>query len=119
MGPWKRDQSKGVRRVIWGQTRGKTDETWKEFEQRINKFPELSKLRIEKIGSEIHAWRQIQAESGDAYWASCFRFVDEGYGYWSLWYRTDERRWRATPYKELPMGRTITGAAEFYKTHFP
>ena len=118
MGTWRRDQSKGARRVIWGQTRGKNDETWKEFEQRLGAFPELAKLRIEKIGAEIHCWRQVESPSKEIYWTSCLRFVDEGYGYWSLWYRTDERRWRSTPNKELPAGRTINGAAEWYRDHF-
>lgn len=113
MGSWRADQSKGARRKIWGQTRGELDLTRQEFANRLNSAPSLASLRIEKIGSEIHAWREIRDEAGAVYWASCLRFVDQGLGYWTVLYRPDERRWRATPIKNLPMSAAITAAADW------
>jgi hypothetical protein len=116
MGEWRKDQSKGVRRRIWGQTRGQDDETWQDFAQRIKQFPHMADLRFEKIGTEIHCWKQVPEDGGGSYWMSCLRFVDDGWGYWNVYYRIDERRWRATDIKEMPIGRAVTAAAEWYKT---
>jgi hypothetical protein len=116
MGNWKPDQSKKPRRKIWGETRGQSDETWQEFAKRFKEAPPLDKLRLEKVGTEIHAWRQILDEKkGEPYWMSCLRFVDDGWSYWTVLYRTDERRWRTTDIRGLPMSRAITAAAQWYK----
>jgi|GEM_PF-1920786 hypothetical protein len=118
MGEWRADQSKNVRRYSWGETRGKNDAIWKEFARRIETFQILAGLKFEKIGSEIHCWREVYEPSKDKYWTSCLRFVDDGWGYWTVFYRTDERRWRATSLKQLPMRLALEGAAEFYQNHF-
>jgi len=115
MGDWRLDQSKATRRYIWQETRGKKDPTLQDFLKRMIPFEEYKPLRFEKIGSEIHGWRGITDTKGKVYWASCLRFVDEGWDMWSLWYRPDERRWRRTPYQELPRGRAIEGGATFLK----
>ncbi len=118
MGNWRADQSKGVRRDIWGQTRGENDPTRRDFLERMKPFPVFASLRIEKIGEEIHCWREIKDSAGKPYWASCLRFVSDDFGYWDVFYRTDERRWRTTPLKELPVGRMIERLAEFYSEKF-
>jgi len=115
MGDWRADQSKTVRRMVWGRTRGEGDATWKDFSARFKRFPALTNMRIEKMGSEIHAWRPAKEDTGKTYWVSCLRFVDEGLGYWTVLYRSDERRWRTTPFKEMPLSRAVEAAAEFYK----
>src|SRR5437868_5439555 len=111
MGTWRQDQSKGVRRKVWGQTRGQEDDTRKDFVNRLKAYPVFASLRVEKIGSEIHFWRQLQDEKGELYWASCLRFIDDGWSHWTVMYRTDERRWRTTPIKDLPTGRALTDTA--------
>jgi hypothetical protein len=118
MGEWRKDQSKNARRYLWGQTRGEHDATRRDFLVRMKPFPVLGKLQIEKIGGEIHAWREVTEDSGKRYWTSCLRFIDDGYGFWTLFYRPDERRWRSTPYKDLPVGRVIAAAAEFFGQNF-
>jgi len=115
MGSWRADQSKGARRYVWQQTRGEKDEVWRDFAARLKTHPPLAGLKLEKIGSEIHCWRPVQEPSGKTYWTSCLRFVDDGWGYWSVLFRPDERRWRTTSLKDLPLSRAIAGAAEFYK----
>jgi hypothetical protein len=116
MGDWRVDQSKTVRRMVWGRTRGEGDATWKDFSARFKNLPPLAALRVEKIGSEIHAWRSLkEAETGKIYWVSCLRFVDDGLGYWTVLYRSDERRWRTTTFKEMPLGRAVEAASDFYK----
>jgi hypothetical protein len=117
MGEWRKDQSKHSRRNIWGETRGQSDETWQDFAQRVKAFPWLAKLRFEKIGGEIHLWQQVPDTKrlGETYWMSVMRFVDDGWGYWDVLYRTDEGRWRPTDIKKLPIGRAVTLAAEFYQ----
>ena len=117
MGEWRKDQSKGARRYIWGQTRGEHDEVWRDFAARMKAFPTFQSLRIEKIGAEIHAWRNVREDNGKTYWTSCLRFVDDGWGYWSVYYRSDERRWRATPVEDQPIGRALAQTAEFYNAN--
>jgi|SRR6185437_14781980 len=117
MGDWRRDQSKGARRLIWGQTRGKEDPTYRNFAERLRAYPDLAALKVEKIGSEIHCWRERTEPGGKKYWTSCLRFVDDGWGYWTVFYRPDERRWRTTPLRDLPIGRALEQAVEFYKDH--
>jgi hypothetical protein len=117
MGEWRADQSKEVRRYLWGQTRGEKDETRRDFLARIKAFPELAALRTEKVGSELHLWRELKEEtSGKTYWTSCIRFVDDRWGYWTVLFRDDERRWRSTPHKELPLRLAIEGAAEVLRS---
>ncbi|OGR90891.1 MAG: hypothetical protein A2992_03325 [Elusimicrobia bacterium RIFCSPLOWO2_01_FULL_59_12] len=118
MGDWRKDQSKKTRRYTWGQTRGQNDETLEDFLQRVKAFPAFASLRFEKIGSEIHAWRSIREDSGSLYWASCLRFADDGWGYWTVFYRLDERRWRVTDARERPLGQALAGAAEWYRSRF-
>ncbi len=118
MGNWRSDQSKSVRRDVWGRTRGEGDATWKDFSARFKQFPDLFNLKIEKIGSEIHVWRYIAENARKGYWVSCLRFIDDGWGYWTLMFRPDERRWRATNHKDLPVGRMIETAAELYRERF-
>lgn len=117
MGEWRKDQSKKTRRYIWGQTRGQNDETLEDFVQRAKAFPAYTGLRFEKLGPEVHMWRNIPEDGGGMYWMSCLRFVDDGWGYWSVMYRTDEGRWRATDAKKVPLGRAIELAAQWYKDH--
>src|SRR5690349_21680647 len=105
MGSWRVDQHKLVRRRIWGQTRGQSDDVWQDFAQRIKPYKHLAHLRFEKLGTEIHCWRQLPESGGTPYWTSCLRFVDDGWGYWTVYYRTDEGRWRTTDIKEMPIGR--------------
>ncbi|SRR5258708_5490306 len=118
MGDWRKDQSKNVRRRNWGETRGQNDHVWQDFARRAKAFPALAALKFEKIGGEIHCWRQVQEDGGATYWTSCLRFVDDDYGYWTVYYRTDERRWRTTDAKEMPIGRAIATAAEWYEKKF-
>jgi hypothetical protein len=115
MGEWRLDQSKNSRRYIWGETRGEYDDVWKDFAQRFKAHPALAGMKFEKLGKEIHLWRQIPEDGGRTYWGSCLRFVDDGWGYWTVFYRTDERRWRTTDIKEEPIGRALTAAAEFWR----
>lgn len=116
MGNWRADQSKGGRRYQWGQSRGKEDPTLRDFLARSKKFPEYAELRSEKIGTEIHCWREMkESHTGKVYWTSCLRFADDGWGYWTVHFRPDEARWRSTPLKDLPIGRAVEGAAEFYR----
>ena len=116
MGDWRKDQSKTVRRRIWGQTRGQNDGAWQDFNRRTKEFPVFSRLRFEKLGKEIHCWRELTADEGYTYWTSCLRFVDDERGYWTVLYRLDERRWRSTDIKKLPLGRAIPLVAEFYQS---
>ncbi len=116
MGDWRKDQSKRTRRYIWGETRGQNDGSWQDFNTRIKEYPDLRELRFEKLGEEIHCWRKELEDTGEMYWISCLRFKDEGYGHWSVYYRTDESRWRATDVKEVPIARAIEGAAEWYRS---
>jgi len=118
MGEWRRDQAKGARRYVWGQTRGHDDNLRRDFIERAKPFPVLHALRVEKIGDEIHCWREVKEEDGKAYWISCLRLVPDEWGYWDVFYRTDERRWRTTPLKEIPLGRMIAQLAEFYSEKF-
>ena len=118
MGEWRADQSKGARRYIWGQTRGENDPTRRDFLQRMKPFDVFAPLRLEKIGSEIHFWRELKESSGKPYWTSCIRCVPDDWGYWDVFYRTDERRWRTTPMQELPVGRMIERLAEFSREKF-
>ena len=115
MGEWRKDQSKKARRYIWGETRGQSDDTWQDFAGRVKSYPELAKLRFEKLGKEIHGWKQVLESDGDPYWLSCLRFVDDGWGYWTVYFRTDESRWRTTDIKKIPLGRAVTAAAEWYR----
>lgn len=116
MGTWKADQSKGTRRYVWGETRGKEDATLRDIAARAKKQPDLGDLRPEKIGSEIHFWREVtEKPSGKTYWLSCLRFVDDGWSYWTVFFRPDDARWRATPLKDLPLSKAISGAAEIYR----
>lgn len=115
MGSWRSDQSKEARRYLWGKTRGEGDPTWKDVTHRLRALAALAGLRVEKIGSEMHLWRQVQEPSGKAYWTSCLRFIDDGWSYWTVLYRPDERRWRATGLRRLPIGRALAAAAEFYR----
>ena len=115
MGEWRRDQSKKTRRYIWGETRGHQDSTWQDFARRMKEFPDLASLKFEKIGEEIHLWRQVPEDQGEPYWISCLRFVDDGYGHWEVFFRTDESRWRATQIKEVSIGRALAGAAGWYR----
>ena len=116
MGNWRADQSKTARRRIWGKTRGQSDETWQDFSRRAKDYLVLKPLRFEKIGKEIHCWRQVEESGGTPYWMSCLRFVDDGWGYWTVYYRTDERRWRTTPIRQQPIGRALSESADFW-TH--
>jgi hypothetical protein len=118
MGDWRPDQSKKTRRYVWGQTRGEQDETLRDFNVRVKAYPQLAALRAEKIGSEIHLWRMLKEDSGKDYWISCLRFVDDTWGYWSVFYRTDERRWRTTPVKDEPLGRALATVADFFREEF-
>jgi hypothetical protein len=115
MGEWRADQSKKSRRYVWQETRGQNDETWQDFARRAKPFPAFAALRFEKLGKEIHCWREAAESGGASYWMSCLRFVDDGWGYWTVYYRSDERRWRTTPIKEFPLGRAVAAAAEFYR----
>jgi len=115
MGEWRKDQSKKTRRYIWGQTRGQSDGTWQDFAIRIKEYPILGGLKFEKIGDEVHCWREVLEDTGETYWMSCLRFTEDGYGHWSVFYRTDESRWRATDIKKIPIGRALAGAAEWYR----
>ena len=115
MGSWRADQSKAARRYVWQQTRGETDDTRRDFVERLKPYPTFAAMRVEKIGGELHLWRPLKEdESGKAYWTSCLRFVDDGWGYWTVYYRLDERRWRTTSIKEMPLGRAIVAVAEFW-----
>jgi len=118
MGNWKLDQGKGARRYVWGQTRGENDPTRRDYLERIKPFPIFSAMRLEKIGSEIHFWREIKEDTGKGYWISCVRCVPDDWGYWDIFYRTDEGRWRTTPFKEMPVGRMIERLAEFVSEKF-
>ncbi len=118
MGTWRADQSKGGRRYVWGETRGETDDTRRDFIARLKAFVIFNGLRTEKIGSEMHLWRLEKIGTAKPYWTSCLRFVDDGWGYWTVYYRPDERRWRSAPAKELPLGKAMTLTAEFYKQTF-
>ena len=116
MGEWRADQSKGTRRYIWGQTRGDKDAARRDFVVRAKAFPAFQGLQVEKIGSEIHLWRPLKEPSGKTYWTSCLRFVDDDWGYWTVYYRPDERRWRATDVRKLPIGRAIELTAQLFDT---
>ena len=118
MGEWRLDQSKGAKRDVWGQTRGENDPTRRDILERMKPFPVFQPLRVEKIGSEIHCWRELKRESGRVYWVSCLRLVPDEWGYWDVFYRTDERRWRTTSMQELPIGRIIEQLADFYSQKF-
>ena len=118
MGNWRKDQSKNARRMVWGQTRGEFDPTRQDFVKRMKEYPAFASLRIEKIGGEIHCWRQVSEPESDPYWFSCIRFVGDGWGYWKLFYRKDESRWRPTSIKELPAREVIAQCAEFYTDVF-
>jgi len=118
VGEWRKDQSKGGRRVIWGQTRGEQDSTRRNFLERMRAYPVFKNLKVEKIGSEIHIWRVEKPETGPAYWTSCIRFLDDSWGYWDVWYRPDERRWRSTGINKQPVGKAIAAVAEFYQEKF-
>jgi len=118
VGEWRKDQNKGGRRIVWGQTRGEQDPTRRNFVERIKAFPSFHNLKVEKIGSEIHVWREEKPEKGPAYWTSCLRFVDDSWGYWNVWFRPDERRWRTTDITEEPMSKAIELAAEYYGKKF-
>jgi hypothetical protein len=119
MGSWRKDQHKRVRRYNWGQTRGQNEGVRQDFMERIRPYPVFKDLRIEKLGEEIHCWRLAHEEGDQPYWTSCLRFVDDGWGYWTVYYRTDEGRWRATDTKEAPLGRAISEAAEWYSRQRP
>ena len=114
MGEWRADQSKEARRHIWGKTRGEEDATWRDFSHRLRSYPDLKNLRAEKIGAEIHLWREAREPSGKTYWTSCLRFQDDGFGYWTVMYRPDERRWRTTPIRELPIRQALDAASQLY-----
>jgi len=114
MGEWRADQSKKTRRYVWGQTRGEHDAARRDFIERARKYPLMSALRVEKIGSELHLWRQIKEDSGKTYWASCFRFVDNDWGYWTVFYRPDERRWRKAGITDLPIARALEETARLF-----
>ena len=116
MGEWRQDQSKTVRRYLWGETRGQNDPTWQDFARRVKSFPNLASLRFEKLGQEIHCWRQVPDGHDKLYWISCLRFVADDWGYWTVYYRKDEGRWRATDFEKLPIGRALTAAAEWYQS---
>ncbi|MFA5974788.1 MAG: hypothetical protein WC859_01305 [Elusimicrobiota bacterium] len=118
MGSWRPDQSKEARRYVWGRTRGEDDPTRRDFAHRLRAFPALARLKTEKIGSEIHLWREVQDPSGKKYWISCLRFMDDGWGYWTVRFRTDERRWRSTDLNDLPLRLAFESAVTFYKEHF-
>ena len=114
MGEWRADQSKHERRYQWGTVRGTKDPVWKDFAQRLKKIPELQKFYHEKIGAEVHFWRQTKDPNGKTFWHSFLRFVGDGWGHWSVWWRPDERRWHPTSIEELPVGRALLAAREFY-----
>jgi hypothetical protein len=118
MGEWRLDQSKGAKRYVWGQTRGVDDSTRRNLIERMKPYAVFKNLRVEKIGSEIHCWREMTEETGKKHWISCLRFVPDDWGYWDVFYRTDERRWRTTDLQELPIGRMIERLAEFYSQKF-
>lgn len=115
MGTWRADQSKGGRRYVWGESRGKEDPTLRDIAARLKKVPDLAALRPEKIGAEIHCWRERKESTGKTHWVSCLRLVDDGWGYWTVFFRPDEARWRATPIKDMPLSRAIAGAADIYR----
>jgi hypothetical protein len=114
MGNWQKDQSKNARRYVWGQTRGEHDAARRDFLSRAKVFPAFAPLRIEKIGSELHLWREIKEPSGKIYWTSCLRFVDNDWGYWTVYFRPDERRWRAAGIKELPISGALEETARLF-----
>ena len=116
MGEWTLDQSKNARRTIWGQTRGENDPTLRDFIRRAKTYPMLAAMRPEKIGPEIHCWRQIKSPDGEVYWHSCLRFKDDGWGYWTVMYRSDERRWRTTDLEDLPYSKVLPAAVDLYKS---
>jgi hypothetical protein len=117
MGTWRVDQSKNAKRYVWQQTRGEQDEMLRDFVVRFKAYPVFAEVKLEKIGSEIHVWRPIKESSGKSYWASCMRFKDDGWGYWDVFYRPDERRWRTTTIKETPLTKAISAAADWYEGH--
>ncbi len=116
MGEWRPDQAKHTRRYTWGTTRDKKDAVWRDFGLRLEKMHALKDLRHEKIGGEIHFWRLSKDPNGKPFWFSCLRLVGDGWGYWTLYWRPDERRWRTTGIEELPAGKAINATAEFYKS---
>ena len=117
MGEWSKDQSKHQRRYKWDKTRGTKDAVWRDFALRLKNIPEFKDMRHEKIGSEIHHWRLSQDSAGKPFWLSVLRLVGDGWGYWDLYWRPDERRWRTTGYEELPAGKALAAAVEFYRHH--
>jgi len=118
MGDWRFDQSKGGRRHVWQQTRGEQDPTRRNFVERIKTYPVFKGMRIEKIGGELHVWRENVPKEGSSYWTSCMRFKDDSWGYWTVYYRTDERRWRSTGIEDQPVGKAIDSASEFWREKF-
>ena len=118
MGTWRFDQSKGGRRHVWQQTRGEQDPTRRDIVERMRAFPEFKDLKVEKLGGEIHIWREIEADKGPSYWASCMRLIGDSWGYYDVFYRTDERRWRSSGIEEMPIGRLLQILADFYREKF-
>ncbi len=114
MGSWQKDQSKLRHRYLWGQTRGEKDATLRDFMERVKAYPALAKLRPEKIGSEIQCWRQIPDGKGKLYWSSCVRFIDDGWGYWTIMGRSDEGRWRNSHIEGLPLSKALAAGEEYY-----
>ncbi len=114
MGSWRKDQSKLVRRYLWGQTRGENDATLRDFIVRQKAFPGLMALRPEKIGSEIHCWRPHPDDKGKRYWTASLRFIDDGWGYWTVMGRADEGRWRHTDIDGLPISKALAAAETYY-----
>lgn len=115
MGNWEKDQSKARKRYDWGTTRGTKDPVWRDFTERLKKIPELQEFKIEKLGSEIHFWRQTKDVEGKMYWLSFLRFVGDKWDYWDVSWRGDDSRWRATGIKEVPVRQALANAVEFYK----
>jgi hypothetical protein len=113
MGTWKPDQSKHSRRYEWGKSRGEKDAVWRDFAARLKAVPGLSPFKHEKIGPEIHFFRQAKDPNGRPYWTSFLRFVNDGWGYWEIAWRPDEGRWRSPGLKQLPPSQALTAAAEF------
>ena len=114
MGSWRKDQSKLIRRYVWGKTRGEDDSTLRDFIVRQKAFPGLAGLRPEKIGSEIHCWRPTPDDKGKIYWIACLRFIDDGWGYLTVMGRADEGRWRNTDMEGLPVSKALTQAERYY-----
>jgi len=114
VGDWSADQSKSRKRYQWVSTRGEKDQVWRDFTKRLKSIPDFNDLRIEKLGPEIHFWRETKDSEGKTYWTSCLRFSGDNWDYWTVYWRADESRWRSTGIKDVPVSQALTQAVAFY-----